>query len=56
MTLYTYAASRAIILDLTPGMEPSVLNRSIKRFISRRGCLILATMAKILYHRKQGNL
>ena len=38
VTLYTYAASRAIILDLTPGMEPSVLKRSIKRFISRRAC------------------
>ena len=40
VTLYTCAASRAIILDLIPGMDPSVLNRSIKRFISRRGCPI----------------
>ena len=32
------AASRAIILDLTPGMDPSALKRSIKRFISRRCC------------------
>ena len=37
VTLYT-CASRAIILDLTPGMDSSVLKRSIKRFISCRGC------------------
>ena len=39
VTLYTCAASRAIILDLTPGMDSSVLKRSIKRFINCRGCL-----------------
>ena len=38
VTLYTCAASRAIFLDLTPVMDSSVLERSIKRFISRRGC------------------
>ena len=38
MTLCTCATSRAIILDVTPGMDPSVLKQSIKRFISRRGC------------------
>ena len=37
VTLYMCAASRAIILDLTPGMDPSVLKRSIKRFINLRG-------------------
>ena len=35
VTLYTCATSRGIILDLIPGMDPSVLKRSIKSFISR---------------------
>ena len=58
MTLYTCATSRAIILDVTPGMDPSVLKQSIKRFISRQGspAILLTTMTKILYHRKPGNL
>ena len=34
VTLYTCAASRAFILDFTRGMDPSVLKRSIKSFIS----------------------
>ena len=38
VTLYTCAASRAIILGLTPGVDPSVLKLSIKRFISLQGC------------------
>ena len=58
VTLYTCATSRAIILDLTPGMDPSVLKRRMKRFTSRRGCpsILLVTMPKISYHRKPGNL
>ena len=35
---YTCASSRAVILDLIPGMGPPVSKQSIKRFISRRGC------------------
>ena len=38
ITLYTCAASRAIILGLTPGVDPSVLKLSIKRFISLQSC------------------
>ena len=38
ITLYTCAVRRAIILDLIPAMDPSVLKRSIKGFISCRGC------------------
>ena len=38
VTLYTCATSRAIILGLTPGVDPSVLKLSIKRFISLQGC------------------
>ena len=37
-TLYTCAASRATILNLTPVMDQSALKQSNKRFISRRGC------------------
>ena len=38
MTLCACATSRAIILDITPEMDPSVLKQSIKLFIGRRGC------------------
>ena len=38
VTLYTCASSRAIILDLIPGMDAPAIIRSIRRFISRRGC------------------
>ena len=38
VTLYTCAASRAIILDLVPRMNADAFIRSFKRFVSRRGC------------------
>ena len=38
VTLYTCAATRSIVLDLIPDMSSKTLIRSLKRFISRRGC------------------
>ena len=37
-TLYTCAASRAIVLDLVPNLDSQSFIRSFRRFISRRGC------------------
>ena len=38
VTLYTCAATRAIILDLVPFMDSNSFKDSFRRFISRRGC------------------
>ena len=38
VTLYTCAASRAVILDLTPHMDAHSFIRSFRRFLARRGC------------------
>lgn len=38
VTLYTCAASRAIILDLVPHLNSHSFIRSFRRFVARRGC------------------
>ena len=39
VTLYTCAASRAVILDLVPQLDSHSFIRSFRRFVARRGCL-----------------
>ena len=38
VTLFTCAASRAIILDLVPGLDAHSFIKCFRRFVSRRGC------------------
>ena len=38
VTLYTFAASCAVILDLIPHLDSDSFIRSFRRFIARRGC------------------
>ena len=39
VTFFTCTSSRGVILDIVPRLDASSFIRSIKRFISRRGCL-----------------
>ena len=39
VTLYTFASTRNIILELIPSSSANSLKKSLKRFINRRGCL-----------------
>ena len=38
VSLFSFASSRGVILDVVPRLDASSFIRSIKRFISRRGC------------------
>ena len=40
VTLFTYASSRGMILDVVPRLDASSFIQSIKRSLSRRGCAI----------------
>ena len=40
VTLFTYALSRGMILDVVPRLDASSFIQSIKRSLSRRGCAI----------------
>ena len=56
VTLYMCARSRAIILDLTPGMDPQYRELNVSLVVQVAPAILLATMAKISYHRKPGNV
>ena len=40
VTLFTYASSRGMILDVVPRLDASSFIQSIKRSLSRHGCAI----------------
>ena len=38
MTLYTCAETRGVILDVVPHIDSSSFMKSLRQFVSRRGC------------------